>query len=273
MKIAMLGLGIIGRVWAENLLADGHDVRGWNRTPKALPWSVPDAAAAVQDAELIFVVVADPPAVQQVLDRILPGLRAGQVVIQSSTISPTATLDFAGQVQKTGAAFLEAPFTGSKPAAEARKTVFYLGGDAAVLETARPVLARLASAILHIGPTGSASALKLAMNVNIALVAQALSESLTLARSAGITDETYFTALKLNASHSGLAALKEPKLRAREFSPQFSLKHMAKDLRLALEAATDLKLPQTRNIMGIYEEGLTRGWTEEDFSVLARLLE
>jgi 3-hydroxyisobutyrate dehydrogenase-like beta-hydroxyacid dehydrogenase len=176
-------------------------------------------------------------------------------------------------VQKTGAAFLEAPFTGSRPAAEQRKTVYYVGGDRAVLEKVRPLLERLGSSILHIGPLGSASTMKLAMNVNIALVTQALCESLAMARKAGISDDTYFAALKLNASNSGVAALKEPKLRQRDFSPQFSLKHMAKDLRLALEAAEGLPLPHARNVLKIYQEGLDRGWAEEDFSVLSRLLD
>jgi 3-hydroxyisobutyrate dehydrogenase-like beta-hydroxyacid dehydrogenase len=273
MKIGVFGLGIIGNIWGENLRQDGHDVRGWNRTPKPLPWYVARASEVAKDAEIIFIVVADPPTVQNVLDQILPVLHAGQVVIQSSTISPKATLDFANQVQRTGAAFLEVPFTGSKPAAEQRKTVFYIGGDEKVLEKVRPVLERLASSILHTGTLGRASALKLAMNINIALVAQGLSESLTFARAAGIPDEKYFEALKLNASNSGLAALKESKLRTKDFSPQFSLKHMAKDLRLALETARDLKLPQTQNVMRIYEEGLQRGWGEDDFTVLARLLD
>ena len=273
MKIGVLGLGIIGSIWAENLREDGHEVLGWNRTPKALPWFTPNARDATTDAEVLFIVVADPPAVQNVLDRILPVLREGQVVIQSSTISPKATLDFARQVKQTGAAFLEAPFTGSRPAAQERKTVYYIGGEERVLEKVRPVLERLAGAILYIGPLGTASALKLAMNVNISLVTQALFESLTIARSAGIPDGTYFEALKLNASNSGVAALKEPKLRSRDFSPQFSLKHMAKDLKLALEGANTLILPQTRSVMRLYEEGLQRGWGDEDFSVLSRLLD
>ena len=272
MKIGVFGLGIIGSVWAENLRQDGHDVHGWNRTPKQVPGYVIRAGDVAKDAEIIFIVVADPPAVQNVLDQILSVLHAGQIVIQSSTISPKATLDFARQVQQTGAAFLEAPFTGSKPAAEQRKTVFYVGGDEKLLETVRPILERLATSAMFIGPLGSASALKLAMNINIALVAQGLCESLTFARAAGISDDRYFAALKLNVSHSGIATLKEPKLRAREFSPQFSLKHMAKDLRLALEAAASLPLWQTRQVMQAYEEGLKRGWGDKDFSVLAELL-
>ena len=148
MKISLFGLGIIGSIWAENLHLDGHDVSGWNRTPKRFPFFTSDIRAAAKDAEIIFIVVADPPAVQNVLDQILPVLHAGQVVIQSSTISPKASRDFAEQVGRTGAAFLEVPFTGSKPAAEQRKIVFYVGGDEKVLAKVRPVLERLSSSIL-----------------------------------------------------------------------------------------------------------------------------
>ena len=272
MKISVFGLGIIGRVWAENLHHDGDTVRGWNRTAKpALPFYTDDARAAAQ-SDLLIIVVADPPAVQQVLDQILPVLRAGQIVMQSSTISPAATLRFAAQVQATGAVFLEAPFTGSKPAAEQRQMVYYIGGDPQVLERVRPVLSRLSRAIEYIGPVGSASALKLAMNLNIALIAEALSESLAFARAAGIADDRYFSALKLNVAQSGLATLKESKLRAADWAPQFSLKHMAKDLRLALEATGDRPLPQLQALVKLYEAGLKRGWGDDDFISLTRLL-
>ncbi|MCC7519622.1 MAG: NAD(P)-dependent oxidoreductase [Verrucomicrobiae bacterium] len=273
MNLGVFGLGIIGRVWAENLHRDGEVVRGWNRTPKKdLPFFTADARSAAAASDLLLLVVADPPAVQEVLDRIAPVLRAGQVVVQSSTISPEATLRFAGQVEKTGASFLEAPFMGSRPAAEQRQMVFYAGGDSSVLERARPVLARLSRAIEYIGPLGSASALKLAMNINIAMVAQALCESRALARAAGISDDRYFSALKLNVGHSGLAALKEPKLRSGDITPQFSVKHMAKDLRLAAETAGGLDLPQLKEVMKLYADALARGWAEDDFISLTRLL-
>lgn len=273
MKISVFGLGIIGRVWAENLRADGHDVRGWNRTPKTeLPWFDPDADNAARHGEFLIIVVADPPAVQGVLDQIKPSLGAGKLVIQSSTISPTTSKDFARQVQATGAAFLEAPFTGSKPAAEQRQTVFYTGGEPAVLERARPVLARLSKAIEYIGPVGSASVLKLAMNIQIAMMAEALCESLRYARAAGISDDRYFSALKLNVANSGLTTLKEPKLRARDYAPQFSVKHMGKDIRLALEDAGPLNLPQTRAVFEQYRQGLAAGLGDDDFIGLMRLL-
>jgi 3-hydroxyisobutyrate dehydrogenase-like beta-hydroxyacid dehydrogenase len=276
MNISILGLGIIGSAWAKNLIADGHTVRCWNRTPKDFPNFHASIHDAVDQAEVIFIIVADPPAVGSVLDQIESKLHLGQLVIQSSTISAKWTLQFAEQVRKTGAAFLEAPFTGSKLAAEQRQTVYYLGGEAELINIARPILEPISSTILHIGPLGSASSLKLAMNLNIAGVAQTLCESLTLCRRAGIADEIYFAALARNAARSGVSDLKEPKLRGNDYSPQFSLKHMAKDLRLALETAAELSLPleQTANLKkNVYDQGMTAGWADDDFIGLVRLLD
>jgi 3-hydroxyisobutyrate dehydrogenase-like beta-hydroxyacid dehydrogenase len=275
MKVSVLGLGIIGSAWAKNLIADGHAVRCWNRTFKDFPDYYPSIQEAVDGADVIFIVVSDPPAVQSVLDQIIPKLGRGVMVIQSSTISARWTRLFAELVRSTGASFLEAPFTGSKTAAEQRQSVYYLGGDPEIVEKARPILEPLSSAIFHIGPLGSASSLKLAMNLNIAGVIQSLCESLTLSRAAGIPDEVYFTALSRNAARSGISDLKAPKLRERDYSPQFSLKHMEKDLRLALETAADLKvsLEQTQNLKKIYDRGMAAGWSEDDFIGLIRIFD
>jgi 3-hydroxyisobutyrate dehydrogenase-like beta-hydroxyacid dehydrogenase len=274
MNIAILGLGIIGSAWAKNLIADGHEVRCWNRTPKDFPNFRASIHEAVDGADAIVVVVADPPAVQSVLDQIHSKLGPGRLVIQSSTISAKWTRLFAEQVQQMGAWYVEAPFTGSKPAAEQRQTVFYLGGDPEVIEKARPILNRLSKAILHIGPLGSASSLKLAMNLNIAGVAQSLCESLTLCRAADIPDDVYFNALAQNVARSGLSELKEAKLRGQEYTAQFSIKHMAKDLRLALETAADLLVPleQTEQLKKAYDRGIAAGWKDDDFIGLVRLL-
>jgi 3-hydroxyisobutyrate dehydrogenase-like beta-hydroxyacid dehydrogenase len=275
MQIAVLGLGIIGSAWARNLITDGHEVRCWNRTPREFPNFTPSIHEAVKGAETIFVLVSDPAAVQSVLEQILPELRPNQLVIQSSTISAEWTLKFAEMVQGSGATFLEAPFTGSKLAAEKRQTVYYLGGDSSVVERARSLLKSIAGVILHIGPLGTASSLKLAMNLNIAGIGQTLCESLTLSRAAGISDDTYFEALSFNVARSGLSDLKEPKLRQRDYSPQFSLKHMGKDLRLALETAASfsLTLEQTAHLKKIYDRGMETGWKEDDFIGLVRDVE
>jgi 3-hydroxyisobutyrate dehydrogenase-like beta-hydroxyacid dehydrogenase len=272
-KVAVLGLGIIGSAWAKNLIADGHEVKTWNRTPKDFHGEVRSAAEAAKDAEFIIVVVADPPAVKSVLDQIAPVLGAGQIVIQSSTISEKWTTQFANRVQARGASYLDSPFTGSKPAAEARKTVYYVGGDPAVIDRARAVLDPLSHMILHVGPIGSASSLKLAMNVNIALVGLGLIESFAIAREAGVDEEKFWAALHANAGRSGLSDLKEPKLRAADYSPQFSTKHMLKDLRLALETAGELPLVGVPAAVGLYEKGVEAGDADDDFIGLVRQLE
>ena len=275
MKIAVLGLGIIGRAWAKNLIVEGHEVRCWNRTPKEFPNFTPSIQKGVTGAEAIIILVSDPGAVQSVLEQILPELQPDQLVIQSSTISAEWTIKFDKMVRDTGALFLEAPFTGGALAAEKKQTVYYLGGATDVVKRATPVLKSIAGAIQHIGPLGTASSLKLAMNLNIAGVAQTLCESLTLCRAAGISDETYFQALSRNSSRSRTADQKEPKLRQRDYSPEFSLKHMGKDLRLALETAKSfsLSLGQTTRLKETYDRGIEAGWKDDDFIGLIRTLE
>ncbi len=272
MKVAILGLGIIGEAWAKNLEDDKVPLLLWNRTPKERANFVADPVEAVRRATHIFLVVSDANAVAATLDRIVPVLRPGQVVIQSSTITPAAVKAAAEAVALSGAHFLDAPFTGSKPAAEQRQTVFYVGGDAAALEVARPVMERLSRLILPVGGVGAASALKLAMNLNLAQMAQALTESLCLARSAGITDEIFFAALKANVGWSGLAELKEPKIRADDYTPQFSVKNMHKDLRQAKEFAGRRAFPQLETLYALYEAAMSRNFGEDDFISLIRLL-
>ena len=271
MNIAILGLGIIGAIWARNLQQDGFQVKVWNRTRKDFPGWCDTPEAAVSGSELIIIVVSDPAAVQDVLRRIAPSLKPGQVVMQSSTISPSWTLEFAAQAQAAGAEYLEAPFTGSKIAAEQRKTIFYLGGDAALIARVRPVLERQAAKIQHVGELGKGSAIKLAMNMNIALVAEALSESRRFALSLGLNDDIFFEALGGNVSRSGISDLKEPKLRNRDFSPQFSLKHMDKDLRLADADGKGVRLPLFQALREVYRQGMQRGLGDSDFSVLDSL--
>jgi 3-hydroxyisobutyrate dehydrogenase-like beta-hydroxyacid dehydrogenase len=272
---AILGLGIIGTEWAKNLHADGVPLKVWNRTPKdapGLPAPTTDPAEAVRGAELIILVVADPPAVDEVLARIEPALGPGKILAQASTVSAEWNLKFAARVEKTGAKFLEIPFTGSKPAAQERKTVFYAGGDRDLLARAEPVLSRISGTRLHIGPLGSAASLKLAMNMNIAMLLEGLCESLSFARAAGIPDAIFFEAMKVNAGRAPMTDLKEPKLRAGDYAPQFSLKHMNKDLRLALQGADAQALPQLRALMRQYDTGMAKGLGDSDFSVLMSLL-
>lgn len=272
--IGVIGLGIIGGTWAKHYAAAGVLAGCWNRTPQpAMPqWKdTPEAVAAAADA--VQIVVADPPAVQSVLSRILPRLGPGKVVIQSSTIDPESSDRFCAQVAARGARYLEAPFTGSKPAAEQRKTVYYLGGPPDLIAAVEPLL-KLVSEIRVViaAEPRKAAALKLAMNLNLAVLLEGLCEALTFARRAGVSDDTFFAALAGNAGYSPFARLKEPKLRAGDFAAQFSVKHMHKDMRLASATAGAGRLPLLEAVRERLRRAEETGSADEDFSALLKLL-
>jgi len=245
----------------------------WNRTPQPeFSGFVPDLAAAAEGAEMVHICVADPAAVQSVLDVILPKLDASMLVIQSSTISPAAAESFAGQVAEMGATYLEAPFTGSKPAAESRDLVYFQGGTEEAIAKANPYLEKLSRKRFVMGTPQQAAAIKLSMNLQIAAISQAMTEGYHLARKYELSHEQFFEVLAENVACSGLAKLKEPKLKISDHSPQFSVKHMRKDLGLALEAAEGLSPQLTRSTKAIYDTGMDAGLGDDDFIALEKLI-
>ena len=275
MNITVIGLGIIGSIWAQHLAKDGHQVRTWNRSAKPnAPGFTPQLLDSINGEELIMVVVADPPAVQHILDAIAPALKKGVIVAQHSTVGVSDTERFAAQVQDTGAYYLDMPFTGSKPAAEQRQNVFFVGDNQQILPQVEGVYKSLAKKLLPIGGIGKASAIKLAFNLLIANLNQAQSESFELARRSGIDPAIFFDALNYNVAKSGLADLKQTKYISGDYSPQFSIKHMHKDLRLALAHAKtlDLTLAETATVQGLYAEAEKRGLGDQDFSALLEIV-
>jgi 3-hydroxyisobutyrate dehydrogenase len=271
--IGVIGLGIIGGTWARHYEAAGVLRGAWNRTPQTgFPQWKDSPLEVAAAADVVQIVVSDPPAVRGLIERILPALDASRTLVQSSTIDPASSLEFQRRVTGRGARYLEAPFTGSKPAAEQRQTVFYLGGDPGLAAELEPLLGLVSQARLIIGTPAQAAALKLAMNLNIAAQMEGLVEALTLARRAGVTDDSFFQALSRNASYSGLVKLKEPKLRAGEFSPQFSVKHMLKDMRLASAMGPSGSLPTLDVLCSRLDAAAKAGHADEDFASLIKLL-
>ena len=271
-RAGVLGLGLIGSVWARHLDRDGLLAASWNRTPK------PDALKAVdrprdvaEKADVLIIVVADPPAVQAVLDDLLPACKERHLVVQSSTVGPRDSLTFQKQVEARGARYLEAPFTGSKPAAEARKTVFYQGGTRDVVQEAEPILKNISISRFHVGTNTQACSLKLAMNLQIATVSEALCEALAVTRGAGIDDDTFFACMRDNVVWSPLAELKEPKLRAADYGPQFSVKHLLKDLRLLTREVDGL--PALDMTIARLRQAAEHNHGDRDFSVMYELIE
>jgi 3-hydroxyisobutyrate dehydrogenase-like beta-hydroxyacid dehydrogenase len=271
--IGVIGLGIIGGVWARHYAAAGKLSGAWNRTPqpdfpawRATPLEVAQAADVVQ------IVVADPAAVRGVLAQIAPALRAGKLVVQSSTIDPRSSEEFAATVTATGARYLEAPFSGSKPAAERKQSVFFLGGAAEEIAAAEPLLALVSAHRFTIGTGPQAAAFKLATNLNVAAQMQGLAEALTMARNAGVSDEVFFGVLSKHTAYSPFTQLKEPKLRAGDFAPQFSVKHMHKDMRLAAGMAGCADFPLLDTVRETLKTAEARGLGDEDFAAVIKVV-
>ncbi len=271
--IGVIGLGIIGSVWAKHYAAAGVLAGVWNRTPQPdFPQWRHTPEEVAHGADVVQIVVADPAAVQSVLERIAPSLASGKIVVQSSTIDPASSECFRLLVTSRGAQYLEAPFTGSKPAAEERKSVYYFGGDAGTMADVEPLLALVSEARFAVGTNQQAATLKLAMNLNLAAQMQGLAEALTMARRAGLSDELFFKVLAKNVGFSGLTRLKEPKLRNGDFSPQFSVKHLLKDVRLAAGTAGGDALPLLATLIDRLQVAEKQGWGEEDFSAIIKSL-
>ena len=275
MRIAVLGLGIIGSVWARHWAADGHAVRTWNRTAKPdAPGFTADPVAACREAELIAFVLADAAATHAIAERVLPTIAAGAIVAQHATVGPDDMRALAAAVRAAGGTPIEMPFTGSKPAAQARQVVWFVGDDHDALPRIAPAYQPLARALMPVGRIGDAAALKLALNTLIANTYQGMAEAFELVRRAGLDADTFFRALDRNVARSGLVDLKAAKMRARDWRPQFSVKHMRKDLRLALALAErlGLPLPQTAAAEKRYGEAAASGLEDCDFSALLEVV-
>jgi 3-hydroxyisobutyrate dehydrogenase-like beta-hydroxyacid dehydrogenase len=270
--VGVIGLGIIGSRVVSNLRRAGHQVWLWNRTVRPEPNFLSSPAEVAEASRVIQIFVSNGEALLSVVRNMAPSLTPAHVVINHATVSPAETLEVAEIVRDRQAAFLDAPFTGSRDAAGRGELVYYIGGEPAVLETARPVLEASAKQILHIGAIGHASALKVATNVISATQIAALAEALALLDRHAVDLSKLSLALENNAARSGVIEMKLPGILGGDFEPRFSLKNMFKDIRIALSMAEakDVELPTASAFAGMAMAGLQRGWGEEDFSVVSR---
>ena len=238
----VIGLGIIGSRVATHLRAAGFAVSVWNRTPKPEPNFLGSPAAVASAADVIQLFVADPQAVFEVLEAMGEALTARHTIVCSATIGRDATLEAARRVRERGARFLDAPFTGTKGAAQNRQLVYFIGDDDETLPAVRPLLEASAKAIVPIGKVGDAALVKVVTNVMAASAIETLAEMLAILKAAGIAPEKLTAALENHGIRSGLIDLKLPAMIAGDFDPHFSLKHMLKDVQFGMNLGAQLKL-------------------------------
>jgi 3-hydroxyisobutyrate dehydrogenase-like beta-hydroxyacid dehydrogenase len=281
MRVAFLGLGIMGHAMATNLAKAGHEVTVWNRTPGKLVEGAgvaPTPAAAAQGAEVVWLCVSDTAAVEKILfgpEGVEQSLTEGMVIADSSTISPSATVKFAERVRARGVAYADAPMTGSKIGAGNGTLIFMVGGDQATIDRLSPLFAAMGKKIFRMGETGKGQATKLSMNLQIALIYEGFAEALTLATKLGVDPKQLVSLIEATMVRSGVVEYKAPFVLQRDFTPNFPLRLMHKDILLTLEAAKEarVKLPALETVEEIYELATEEGHRDLDYAATLTLLE
>jgi len=281
MQVGFIGLGIMGHAMATNLVKAGHHVTVWNRTPGKLVEGAalaPTPAAAAQGAEVVWLCVSDTDAVEQAVfgtDGVESSLTDGMIVADSSTISPSATLKFAERVAAKGATWVDAPMTGSKIGARDGTLVFIVGGSEGPIERLKPLFAAMGKKIFRMGETGKGQATKLAMNLQIAMIFEGFAEGLTLAAKLGVDPQQLISLIEATMVRSGVVEYKAPFILQRDFTANFPLRLMHKDIRLALEAAKEarVKLPGLETVEEVYEMATEDGNQDLDYAATLTLLE
>src|ERR1700690_1724412 len=281
MRVAFLGLGIMGRSMATNLVKAGHEVTVWNRSAGKQVEGARGAATpaeAAQGAEVVWMAVSDTAAVETVLfgpDGVEPSLTEGMIVVDSSTISPSATRKFAERVARKGAHYVDSPMTGSKVAAEAGTLLFMVGGDEPTIERLKPLYAAMGKKLFHMGEVGKGQSTQLVMNLQIALIYEGFAEALTLAAKLGVDAEKLIPLINASMVKSGVVEYKAPFVLARDFSANFPLRLMRKDIRLALDAAKEVraKLPALETVEEVYDLAIEDGHADLDYAATLLLLE
>jgi 3-hydroxyisobutyrate dehydrogenase-like beta-hydroxyacid dehydrogenase len=271
----------MGHAMATNLVKAGHEVTVWNRTPGKLvegAGMAPTPAAAAQGAEVVWMCVSDTAAVEKILfgsDGVEQSLAEGMIISDSSTISPSATVKFAERVRTRGVAYVDAPMTGSKIGAANGTLIFMVGGDPATIDRLNPLFAAMGKKIFRMGETGKGQATKLSMNLQIALIYEGFAEALTLATKLGVDPKQLVSLIEATMVHSGVVEYKAPFVLQRDFTPNFPLRLMHKDILLTLEAAKEarVKLPALETVEEVYELATEEGHRDLDYAATLTLLE
>src|SRR4051794_38554843 len=285
-RVAFLGLGTMGEPMAANLVRAGYELRVWNRTSSraddfgmrygAHPGPSPRATA--EDADVVITMVPDGPEVRDVLfgDRgAAEGMRRGSLAIDMSTIAPRDSVEIAKRLQNDEIAFLDAPVTGSRPKAEDGTLTIMAGGSESDFERAKRVLETMGKLVVHVGPQGHGSVVKLLNNTTAAVNALAVAEALVAAQKAGVDADKLRQVMAAGSGGSAMLELKAGPMVEHSFEPLFKLAHMLKDVRHCLTEAERLgaRMRLGEVAEADYSRADRKGLGEQDFAAVVEVVE
>jgi 3-hydroxyisobutyrate dehydrogenase len=283
-RVGFVGLGTMGAAMAGHLARAGYPLTVWNRTPgRAAALVALGAREAATPSELgaasdvVFTCVSDTPDVEAVLfgpGGVAEGLSSGSLVIDCSSISPSATRSFAERLAKQGVAYVDAPVSGGSEGAQKATLTIFAGGDEAAVARARPLLEKLGTTITHFGPAGSGQAVKAVNQVIIAGVYLAVAEGLVLALKAGLDPDQVVAALGGGVAGSWILQNRSGRMVANEYPLGFKTRLHLKDLGIALGMARELgaAVPLAAFAAQLESGLVARGYGDEDMSNLARVI-
>ena len=284
-EVGFIGLGIMGRPMALNLVKAGYKLTVYNRTAsKAEPLKAAGAtvastpAEAVKNAEFIVSIVSDTAAMEEVVTGkggALEKLRSGAVWIDSSTISPVVSVKLSRLMEARGAKLLDAPVTGSKHGAEKGELLFMIGGEEDPLKKAGPLIDVMGKKYIHLGGNGNGLSCKVSMNAILATQLLIFCESVLVAKKAGVDPQQFLEVMQSSFARSHLVDFKAPFIFKGDFTPYFPLGLMHKDLNLALENAyaNNAPMPTAAAVKEVFGAGRAQGKGELDIGAVITVLE
>jgi 3-hydroxyisobutyrate dehydrogenase/2-hydroxy-3-oxopropionate reductase len=285
-KLGFLGLGIMGYPMARHLLEAGHEVALWShtaskaaelaKTGKGRACKTPAETAA--EAECVFLCVGDTAMSEAVIlgpGGIIEGAKKDTVVVDASTVSPTSSRRIGKELAERGVHFLGAPCTGSKAGAEGGTLTFMIGGEREVFERVKPYFENMGKKLYYCGGPGMGLHAKLSQNLILSNLLQGFNEGMVLAAKAGVDPELLLDILNNSAAKSGLIAAKAPAVFRRDFSTNFSVRWMHKDIGLMLDSGNemDVPLPLTAVTQQLFRAAIAQGYAEEDMCATVKVLE
>jgi 3-hydroxyisobutyrate dehydrogenase/2-hydroxy-3-oxopropionate reductase len=285
-KLGFLGLGLMGYPMARNLLRAGHSVALWSNTASKATQLAAEAggsacstpAEVAAQADVVFLCVGDTEMVEQVLlgkNGVIEGGRKGMTVVDASTISPSASVRIGETLGKVGIDFLGAPVTGSTPGAINATLTFMVGGDEKVFKAILPLMENMGKKIYYCGGPGMGLHAKLTQNLVLSNILQAFNEGIVLSTKAGVDPTLMLDILANSAAKCGLIEYKAPFVFRRDFTTNFSVKWMHKDIGLVLDSGEELAvpLPLTSLTRQMFQAAISKGHGEEDICSTINVLE
>jgi glyoxylate/succinic semialdehyde reductase len=283
MRIAFIGLGIMGSRMAANIQKGGHSLSVYNRTPgksgtleKGGATAAASPAEAARNAEIVLTMLADPRAVTETAmgrNGFLDGMTKGLLWVDSSTVNPSFSREMAAEATKRGVRFMDAPVAGSLPVAEKGELTFLVGAEAKDLEECTPILRLMGTTIRHVGGVGMGTSMKMVINMLLGTAMAAFAEALGFGQALGFTRKELLDGLVGGAVTPPFMAGKRSRLETGTFAPEFPLRWMQKDLQLVSDTAYELgvPMPTAAAVKEVFAMASAAGLSTEDFSAVADL--